>query len=240
MAGIAGHFVSWVRGRQPMHDIATRAGEFERLGRLWMRAAIPEEELRAIAALMPAGGRPGARIAATGGIVTILSHGALGRALTGAFPGMRAVRLVAFNKTSEGNWGVPWHQDRIIAVRARHECAGFGNWSRKAGHWHCEPPARILQEMLFVRVHLDDCDADNGAMEIACGSHRLGAVDSSDAQRLAADFPAEVCAAERGDVLVLKMLTLHRSLPARAASSRRALRIDYASAELPPPLDWAG
>ena len=151
----------------------------------------------------------------------------------------KPVRIVAFNKNKDANWGVPWHQDRVIAVKARHEVEGFSNWSQKAGAWHCEPPLPILKRILFVRVHLDDTDADSGAMEIARGSHKEGMVGAADAAEIAGRYPVEQCIAKRGDVLVLKMLTLHRSTPAKIPTSRREVRIDFAGFDLPKPLAWA-
>ncbi len=90
--------------------------------------------------------------------------------------------------------------------------------------------------MLFVRLHLDDTDSGNGAMEIALGSHLQGAISASSAASLAANCQTEICAAKRGDVLVLNMLTLHRSAPSRSESERRAIRIDFAGEALPEPL----
>ncbi len=149
------------------------------------------------------------------------------------------VRIVAFNKSSGTNWGVPWHQDRVIAVEERREVEGFSNWSQKAGVWHCEPPLNLLEHILFVRVHLDDTDAESGAMEVARGSHKAGKVKAADAAEVAARYPLEVCTAKRGDVLVLKMLTLHRSGVAKQARARREVRVDFASFALPAPLNWA-
>src|SRR4051794_1322132 len=45
----------------------------------------------------------------------------------------RPVRAVLFDKTATMNWSLPWHQDRVIAVRERMEVEGFGPWSRKHG-----------------------------------------------------------------------------------------------------------
>jgi hypothetical protein len=115
----------------------------------------------------------------------------------------------------------------------------FGNWSQKAGVWHCEPPTDFLNDMVFVRLHLDATDADTGPMEIALGSHKAGAVPAGQAQIIADLYPTELCIAARGDILVLHMLILHRSRSALAATQRRTLRVDYAAAPLPPSLEWA-
>ena len=76
-------------------------------------------------------------------------------------------------------------------------------------------------------------------MEIALGSHHTGVILDTEARTAAQSFKVEPCLAARGDVLVMHMLTLHRSGPALRASSRRTLRLDYALTDLPAPLEWA-
>jgi hypothetical protein len=92
--------------------------------------------------------------------------------------------------------------------------------------------------MHFVRVHLDDTTDSNGAMRIALGGHEGGFVSATHALEVASRYPEEICEAKRGDILILKMLTLHRSKPSQIESSRRAIRIDFAPFDLPSPLDW--
>lgn len=120
----------------------------------------------------------------------------------------------------------------------REQVEGFANWTRKSGVWHCEPPVSVLDQMLFVRVHLDANDHTNGAMKVAVGSHERGLVPAAKAQGIAECYPIEICDAARGDVLVLNMLTLHSSEPSQTGDSRRALRMDFAAFDLPAPLRW--
>lgn len=154
-------------------------------------------------------------------------------------PEARPVRAIWFDKTAEANWMVPWHQDRTIAVRARHEVPGFGPWSVKQGTSHVEPPFALLADMLTVRLHIDDCPADNAPLEVAIGSHQ---------QRIPADAVAaeaarhalHVCLAAAGDLWVYRTPIIHRSAPAARAHRRRVLQMDYCAAALPEPLAWAG
>jgi hypothetical protein len=44
--------------------------------------------------------------------------------------------MLYFNKTERANWGVPWHQDKTIAVREKIELPGFTAWSVKQGVIH--------------------------------------------------------------------------------------------------------
>jgi len=176
----------------------------------------------------------------TTGLMSALSgDGDVGKLLKMFRNDLIPARIVAFNKTSGNNWAVPWHQDRIIAVADRHEIAGFTNWSRKGPAWHCEPPRAILDQMFFVRVHLDDNAAEDGTMRIALGSHRVGTIPGAEAKSTAALYAQEDCAATRGDVLVLKMLTLHSSSSSLTSNPRRVFRVDYAPQTLlPRPLEW--
>lgn len=215
--------------------------EFENTGRLWFRNAVSEQDLMHFdqAAEMPS--KAGQRLRSSASLNGALAKsGSLMRVIAQLDQRAKPVRVVAFNKSQETNWGVPWHQDRVVAVADKHEQSGYKNWGQKSGTWHCEPPQSILDDMLFVRVHLDDTDQENGAMEIALGSHAKGIVPAGDAETEAMRYPIETCQALRGDVLVLKMLTLHGSRPSTTQRSRRVLRIDFASAELPDPLRWAG
>ena len=227
---------------QPVTTLAQSLNtEFEKCGRVWLRNAISEKDLALLddAAACPV--KAGQRIE-----FSMASHAALSKdgslicAVRQLAPTAFPVRVVAFNKSEHANWGVPWHQDRVIAVAERSEVVGYHNWTQKSGVWHCEPPPSVLDEMLFVRVHLDDTDQSNGAMEIAVGSHACGMVRSAQAESQATLYPNEICKAKRGDVLILKMLTLHRSKPAQSQSGRRVLRIDFSSTNLPPPLSWIG
>jgi hypothetical protein len=206
-------------------------------GPLWLRGALPEAALCMLDEVNADADRPGARLPLTASLKQSLDP--VTRHIDKLAMRMQPVRAVAFDKTERTNWVLPWHQDRVIAVAARHPVAGYDHWSEKQGVWHCQPPTAILSEMLFVRVHLDDADAQTGAMEIAVGSEVAGFVPAKEAESTANCYPREVCIARRGDILVLPMLTLHRSLAALVPASRRVLRIDYAASTLPPPLAWA-
>lgn len=142
--------------------------------------------------------------------------------------GAFAVRSILFDKTPERNWAVPWHRDETIAVRARHDLPGFGPWSEKAGVVHVRPPAVVLDRMVTVRLHLDDCDANNGALSVRPGTH------------LGADATDEVlCAVHAGDAVVMRPRIEHASAKASNPSRRRVLHVECAADDLPAPLEWA-
>ncbi|WP_426033756.1 phytanoyl-CoA dioxygenase family protein [Cypionkella sp. TWP1-2-1b2] len=214
----------------------TAPEDFATTGRHWMCQALTEADLAPYDAIANRNHGPGARVDLGGDFGT---NTPLTRGITALFPDFHAVRAMVFNKTEANNWGVPWHQDRLIAVAARHEVEGFHNWSQKAGVWQCEPPLDFLNQMLFVRLHLDPAEADSGPMEIALYSHHAKLIPSATCDATAAAHQTELCTAQRGDILILHMLTLHRSRPAAQPSARRTLRVDFTKSALPAPLEWA-
>src|SRR6266404_2564116 len=80
-----------------------------------------------------------------------------------------AVRGLFFDKTPSANWPVAWHQDRTIAVREKRDVPGFGPWTVKAGVPHVQPPLVILENMLTLRLHVDDCRGTNGPLQVIAG-----------------------------------------------------------------------
>jgi ectoine hydroxylase-related dioxygenase (phytanoyl-CoA dioxygenase family) len=201
-------------------------------GRAWLRGALDEATLRALDANCDTGEAPGQRLL----LEPPVALNALAQSL---LSGARPVRVVAFNKSDANNWTLPWHQDRVVALRERVDAPGFGNWTNKAGIWHAEPPIEFLERMLFARVHLDPADPESGCLQVALGTHARGKIAAADAEAVANAAPIEDCVAARGDVLFAKALILHRSAPSRTSNSRRAIRIDYCAEPLPEALTWA-
>ena len=66
------------------------------------------------------------------------------------------------------------HQDLTISVSQRKEIAGFGPWTVKQNQFAVQPPVDLLAGNFTVRIHLDDTDADNGALKVIPGSHLNG------------------------------------------------------------------
>ncbi|HTI68915.1 MAG TPA: phytanoyl-CoA dioxygenase family protein [Candidatus Limnocylindria bacterium] len=153
----------------------------------------------------------------------------------GAFP----VRAILFDKTPDSNWKVPWHQDLAIPVREKRESEGFVGWSQKEGVWHVCPPASVLDHMVTLRLHLDNCAAVNGPLRVLPGSHRLGVLSVSQVTEMKVAIAPFICLARAGDVLAMKPLLLHASSPAEVPSHRRVLHVEYARRPLPGGLEWA-
>ena len=148
------------------------------------------------------------------------------------------VRAIFFDKTSEKNWFVAWHQDVTLAVRERAEVPGFGPWTVKDGIPHVHAPAKILRQMLTVRIHLDDADETNGALCVIPGSHRHGKLSPAQIAHMHESAPTHLCRARAGDLLLMRPLLLHASHKSVSQAQRRVLHIEYAAFKLPAPLEW--
>ena len=209
---------------------------FQRDGALHLRGLFADDRIAALAELTGEG--PGQRLRHQGLPALIEPATTVAKALIG--DAAKPVRAVLFDKTSDANWAVAWHQDRTIVVRERLELEGFGPWSRKDGLLHVAPPMQVLTGMATLRIHLDPCGADNSPLTVALGSHRLGRVPAREVAARAGQHAQLQCLAEAGDVWAYSTPILHTSARARVPSRRRVLQVDYAAGDLPGAIAWAG
>ena len=150
----------------------------------------------------------------------------------------RVVRTIHFDKHKDANWKVAWHQDLTIAVREKVDAEGFRAWSVKAEITHVQPPVAVLEQMLTLRVHLDDTSEANGALRVLPGTHRHGRLDPDQIQYWKQHQNLVMCSVKRGGVVAMRPLLLHSSLPSLNPTHRRVLHFEYASIDLPAGLEW--
>jgi hypothetical protein len=133
-----------------------------------------------------------------------------------------ATRAILFDTPAAANWLVP----------------GFGPWSVKDGIPHVQPPVEFLEQMLTVRLHLDDADESNGALRVLPRSHRLGRLTPEQVREMRGKQGEVCCTAAAGDALLMRPLLLHASSRSTNPRPRRVLHIEYAGFALPRELDW--
>jgi hypothetical protein len=150
----------------------------------------------------------------------------------------RAVQCTYFEKSRDQNWLVPLHQDLSIPVREKTGHPLLSGWSEKDGSLFVQPPDDVLGQLVAVRLHIDACGLEDGALKVVPGSHRRGRLDNQAALDERAKSGETVCAAPKGGVLVLKPLLLHASSKASGDSRRRVLHFVFGPAELPYGLRW--
>lgn len=153
-------------------------------------------------------------------------------------PDAFVVRAIYFDKLPGANWKVPWHQDQTIAVRQRINTPGFGPWSVKESVPHVEPPIMILEQMLTVRIHLDDCTDDNGPLRVIPRSHQLGRLSPDSAPGLLKKHGEVSCTVNAGGAVLMRPTTLHASSPAASPAHRRVIHIEFSADKLPGGLAW--
>jgi len=142
-----------------------------------------------------------------------------------------AIQAIAFDKTESKNWKVTWHQDVMFPFARPVRSCGFDLPSRKDGVDYARPPRSTLEQLLAVRLHLDDCDASNGPLRVSPRSHRLGILRSAEVHDVVAKQGEVECHAESGVALLMKPLLLHASSPAAVPKHRRVLHFVYHSGD---------
>lgn len=142
-------------------------------------------------------------------------------------PGAVAIQAIAFDKTPGTNWKVTWHQDVMFPFARVVAAPGFELPAVKDGIPYARPPREVLESLLAVRLHVDDCDENNGPLRVAPGSHREGILKSAEIADRVASRGEHVCLARRGEAILMKPLTLHASSPALTPRHRRVLHVVY-------------
>ena len=85
-----------------------------------------------------------------------------------------ASQCTFFSKSSSLNWLVPIHQDLSIPVAERVDAPALGGWSEKEGILFVQAPVSLLERLVAVRLHLDQCGADDGLLQVVPGTHKRG------------------------------------------------------------------
>lgn len=150
----------------------------------------------------------------------------------------KPVKGILFDKTAQANWAVPWHQDLTIAVQKRCDLPGYELWSEKDGIPHVQPPVALLERVIAVRLHLDDCPAENGALRVIPGTHLSGKLTDEQVTEFRRRIPELTCEAKAGDALFMHPLVLHASSSSRNPGHRRVMHFEYSATQLPLGLQW--
>ncbi len=149
-----------------------------------------------------------------------------------------AVQCTYFEKSAARNWLVSIHQDLSIPVAERVPAPELSGWSNKEGALFVQPPAAVLEQIVAVRLHLEDCGEADGPLRVEPGTHRRGRIGPEEAAR--AHSGAEViCTVEAGGAVVMRPLLLHASSKATGGSRRRLLHFLFGPRTLPYGLRWA-
>ncbi len=148
------------------------------------------------------------------------------------------INAFVLDKTQDNNWGLDWHQDLKIAFKNKIETAGYSDWTIESGIFHAIPPKEVLEKRLSVRIHLDDCSIDNGALLVAPKSHKYGIIQSKKEIEMIISGGTFYVEIEKGGIMIFTPLLLHKSPYSTNNKKRRVLQVDYVGMKLSNGLEW--
>ena len=138
------------------------------------------------------------------------------------------ISCTLFDKTVDRNWHVPFHRDEYIQFESPVISSRYIDWTVKEGVNCAKPDWDILQQLVAVRLSLDDNNLENGPLRLIPGSH----VWRSDREYTPTDEIYYSCM-NAGDVLVMSPLTLHSSSKILSNNRRRVLHFVFGPSLLP-------
>ncbi len=141
----------------------------------------------------------------------------------------RPFQATLFDKSPTSNWLVVWHQDSALPLLERHEVLGWGPWSVKEGVIYAHGPATALEQVLALRVHLDESSDRNGLLRVLSGTHLMGVLADDAIEQLASQIAAVDCLVATGGVVATRPLIVHASSKSLIETPRRVLHIEYAA-----------
>lgn len=156
----------------------------------------------------------------------------------GATP--HCIKAIYFDKPPLSNWVVNWHQDLTINVKNKpaQSPEGFDKWIQKPTFWSVQPPIGYLQNIVTLRIHLDDCHADNGALKVLPVSQKLGITPSQELTKLKQTYTETICNVPVGGVLAMSPLLWHASSKNKSNRHRRIIHLEFSNMTLPEGLEW--
>lgn len=150
-------------------------------------------------------------------------------------PEYSLIKGVYFDKPEESNWFVAWHQDITISVENKNNTEGFINWLPKEYGYSEQPPLEYIENIITLRIHLDETNERNGALRVIPGSHVKGVVRLEEVNT----EEATTCNVSSGGVMAMKPLLMHSSKRINDGSRRRVIHLEFSNKELPNGLKWA-
>lgn len=166
----------------------------------------------------------------------------------------RSTRIALWNRAGDSVYGLAARSERMVDTSAallggpvyhfqskltakEPEVGGAWEWHQDYGYWYYNGCLR--PDLLSIMVALDRTTRENGCLQIATGSHKLGRIDHTplsptqnevDPKRMPHILqrcPVEYCELEAGDALIFHCNAIHRSDANRSSWRRWTLLICY-------------
>ncbi len=84
--------------------------------------------------------------------------------------------------------------------------ARLGPWTNKDGVDHVQPPLAVLNQMVTMRLHVDDADEEWSCLRVITDCHRLGILTQDEIVRTAAASTPKACVVASGDAGIMRPL----------------------------------
>jgi len=149
----------------------------------------------------------------------------------------KSIKSIYFDKPPSVNWIVNWHQDLTINLKNKKEVEDFKNWRVTDKRTVVQPSREILENIFTIRIHLDDCTKENGALRLIKKSHKSGVIDIKKWMKTK-EGEEKICEVKKGGILIMKPLILHSSRRTENRKNRRVIHVEFTDKELPMGLNW--
>jgi hypothetical protein len=142
-------------------------------------------------------------------------------------------RATLFEKLPDSNWLITWHHDTALPLIQRLESPGWGPWSLKDGVIYAHAPAIALEQVVALRVHLDDSTPENGPLRVLPGTQTRGVLTDEEIRSLAENPQAVNGRMPLGGIVAMRPLVVHASSKSQTSAPRRVVHIEYAASANP-------
>lgn len=149
----------------------------------------------------------------------------------------KSIKSIYFDKPPNANWIVNWHQDLTINLKGKKEVLTYKNWRTNRERTVVQPNIELLENIFTIRIHLDDCTKENGALRVIESSHKQGVIEIKDwTQNKKGE--ERICEVKKGGILLMKPLLLHSSKRTENEQNRRVIHVEFCDIKLPEGLEW--
>ena len=149
----------------------------------------------------------------------------------------KSIKSIYFDKPPSANWIVNWHQDLTINLSNKKEVPNYKNWRETNDRTIVQPDRKLLENIFTIRMHLDDCTKENGALRVIEKSHIKGVIEIKEWMNNK-EGVEKICEVKKGGILIMKPLILHASKRTENQKNRRVIHVEFTDQELPNGLNW--
>jgi ectoine hydroxylase-related dioxygenase (phytanoyl-CoA dioxygenase family) len=147
------------------------------------------------------------------------------------------VKSIYFDKPEQSNWFVAWHQDLTISVNNKQDLPGYSSWTVKHNQYAVQPPVEILEDNFTIRIHLDNTNANNGALKVIPKSHLKKIYRPENIDWITEK--STTCSVEKGGIMIMRPLLIHASERTTNNERRRVIHVEFSRAKLTEKMNWS-